>query len=159
MEAARHLQLLDPDTGEVAADAPSYADALHLLAEKEDVIAGLESEIRSLASKLTKARRDKLREAQDSDDWPKVREVFDYWRKVCNHPKSKFDLTRFEQIRPYLNKYGLELCKLAVDGAGFEPYITARKNGTAKRHDGIDLVFRSADKFEEFCNRAPRESK
>jgi hypothetical protein len=44
----------------------------------------------------------------------------------------------------------------AIDGAAFDPYTTKRKNGSTKRHDDFTLIFRNADKMEEFANRAPK---
>jgi hypothetical protein len=35
--------------------------------------------------------------------------------------------------------------------------VTKRKNGSTKRHDGWELIHRDAGKWEEFCNRSPRD--
>jgi hypothetical protein len=66
-------------------------------------------------------------------------------------------------IEPFLTnaKYGQEveqrvaLCRRAVAGAAFDPFVSRRRNGTEHRHDDWDLIFRSSDKFEQFCCKAP----
>lgn len=48
------------------------------------------------------------------------------------------------------------LCARAIAGAGFDAFKTTRKNGTVKVFNDWDLIHRSADKWEEFCCKAPR---
>lgn len=121
----------------------------------EDEIAGLQRDIRGWAARYADLKRDRGAEAREHPLWPKTLEVFKYWQDVCKHPRSGFSLDRFEMMMPFVDKHGVDLCKRAIDGAAFDPFVTRRKNGSPKRHDGIDLIFRNADKFEEFCNRAP----
>lgn len=170
-ESARHLKpvadevaliVVNPETGEQAGTLAEHMQAL------EDQIAGLQRDVRGWAARYADLKRDKGAEAQESPAWPAAKRVFDYWRQECRHPRSAFTLDRFEMIRPFLEKLGDQkkpqperlaeaeaLCKRAIDGAAHDPFITTRKNGTQKRHDPIDLIFRNADKMEEFCNRAP----
>jgi shikimate 5-dehydrogenase len=59
---------------------------------------------------------------------------------------------------PYLERYGVAMCRKAIRGAAYEPFETTRKNGSKKRHDGWHLIFdRGADAFEEWCNKSPQE--
>jgi hypothetical protein len=89
------------------------------------------------------------------------------WRVLCNHPRSSFGAAEFDLIRPFLQdkQYGRDLderllmCLRAVAGASFDAFTTRRKNGSVKRHDGLDLIFRNRSKFEEMVNRAPRDWK
>jgi hypothetical protein len=84
--------------------------------------------------------------------------VFEYWQATCRHPRATWNAERFFLVEPFVKKHGVEMCKRAVDGAAFDPFVTTRRNGSTKRHDGFDLIFRSVDKFEEFANRAPRKA-
>lgn len=162
-EPARHLRPVEtPPTGLRVIDEngqviDEYAAYLQGL---EDHIAGLQRDVKAEHLRYENLKRDKAAEAKGHRLWPMAVELFDHWRKACKHPRSTFSPERFEQARPFLEKHGLDLCKRAVDGAAYEPFCTTRKNGTVKRHDGWGLIFRPAepDKFEEFANRAPRES-
>ena len=90
--------------------------------------------------------------------------LFKAWRKRCNHPRSPWTPDRFWAIEPFLSngKYGptledrVMLCARAIAGAGFDAFKTTRKNGTVKVFNDWDLIHRSADKWEEFCCKAPR---
>lgn len=148
---SRHLHPvpagIDPETGEVTCDS---CRAL------EDQIIGLQRDIRGWAARYAELKRDRQGEAEEHDLYDDAHDIFKFWRSVCHHPKSRFDAQRFELIRPHLEKHGGRLCRQAIEGAAFDPFITQRKNGSAKRHDGWELIFRDAGKFEEFVNRAPR---
>jgi hypothetical protein len=135
-----------------------------------DQIAGLQRDIQGWTMRHAELKRDKEGEAKESPVWPSALRVFDHWKKVCKHPKSVWTLDRFELIRPWLEKLGDKkkpeaerlaeaeaLCILAVDGIAYDPFVTERKNGTKKRHDGWHLIFDSAERFEERCNAAPIE--
>lgn len=148
-EPARHLHVIDADTGEVVKDGCPNCAVL------EDHIAGLERDIRGWTVRYANLKRDKDAEARDHELWPKAYEVFKYWRERCRHPRCKFTPERFALLLPFLNDHGSEACQRAIDGAAFDPFVTRRKNGSLKRHDGFELVFRDAGKFEEFVNRAP----
>lgn len=161
--AERPLRLVP--TGEVPDDAPqTLAEALDVIAEMRDQLDGAEKDVRAWRTRYAILKRDKDREAKNSEWWPIAKRVFDYWRDRCRHPRCAFTIERFRLIEPFLtdSQYGETLperealCRRAIDGAAYDPFITKRKNGTSKRHDGIELIFRSPEKFEEFCNRAPR---
>lgn len=138
---------VDPETGEVTC---ASCRAL------EDQIIGLQRDIRGWAARYAELKRDKEGEAERHELWGDARDIFTFWTVACKHPKSRFDASRFELIRPHLEKHGGRICRQAIEGAAFDPFITQRKNGSAKRHDGWELIFRDAGKLEEFVNRAPR---
>lgn len=161
VEDAPQLVVLNPATGE---QFPLSAHTQRM----EDEIAGLQRDIRGWAARYRNLERDKEAEAAESPVWPAALRIFEHWKSACRHPKSSWTLDRFELVRPFLEKLGDKakppaerlaeaeaLCKRAIDGAAHDPFVTTRKNGSAKRHDGLDLIFRNADKMEEFCNRAP----
>lgn len=155
------LMVVNPTTGETM-PLERYTQPL------EDQMAGLVRDNKGWAQRYAELKRDLDAEAEESTLWPAAVRVFNYWRETCNHARSVFTRDRFELIAPFLEKYGnarrdpeqrlIEaeaLCRRAIRGAAHDPFVTTRKNGSKKRHDGIDLIFRNADKFEEFCNRAP----
>jgi hypothetical protein len=158
-EPARHLQIVNPDTGEVSEqDCPGCVF-------RADVIEGLEGEIRSLAAKITALKRDKEEEAKRHPLWPTAWKVFKAWKKLGNHGRAAWGADRFDLIRPFLQDkaYGKTIeerelmCLRGVAGITFDPYTSRRANGSMRRHDGWDLLFRGRDKFEEMCNRAPKD--
>lgn len=148
MAAERHLRVIDAD-GQVHESCPACET-------KDGEYAELERKFRAAMREISRLKNDRGREAKTHPRLAEIKEVFDYWRQKCRHPKSKLDADRTLLIAPYIEEHGLELCKRAIDGAAFDCYVTRRKNGSAKRHDGIDLIFRSAEKYEEFVNRAPK---
>lgn len=169
----RHLQPVEDEAPLIVVNSAN-GDVLGPLADHtqrlKDEVAGLQRDVRGWTTRHAELKRDKDAEAENSPYWPAALRVFDHWRQVCKHPRSVFTLDRFELIRPWLEKLGAKIedpverlafaeamCKLAVDGIAHDPYITRRKNGTEKRHDGWHLIFDSAERFEERCNAAPLE--
>jgi hypothetical protein len=154
---APDLRLVRPDTGEVIETECDRCEVIgHELAETADQLQGAEREIRAWRRRYANLKRDVEAEAKAHPRWDEAREVFDYWREKCRHPNSKLNAERFNLVEPYLRADGLEMCKRAIDGAAFDPFITARRNGSKKRHDGWELIFRDRGKFEEFVNKAPK---
>lgn len=158
------LVVINPETGERVGVLTEHTQKL------EDEVAGLQRDVRGWAARFADLKRDKDAEAAESPYWPVALRVFDHWRRVCKHSRAVFTLDRFELIRPWLEKLGDKkadperrvaeaeaMCMLAVDGIAHDPYITQRKNGTQKRHDGWHLIFDKAERFEERCNAAPME--
>ena len=69
-------------------------------------------------------------------------------------------MDRFELVEPFLKSKRYEpWIRCAIDGHVFDPFVTTRKNGTLKAHNGWDLLFRDAAHFEEACRKAPLESR
>lgn len=143
--AVKHLRLV-PETGEL-----EELDACPSCKEYE-------RDIRSKNATITQLRRDRAAKARASDLWPVAIGLFDYWRDRCGHKRTKWKIERFEQVEPFLKEHGVDLCRLAIEGAAFDCFVTERKNGTLKRHDDWGLIFRPGDpdKFDEFVKKAPR---
>lgn len=97
-------------------------------------------------------------EAQKHPLYNKAQDLFGEWQKLCGHPRAKWSTDRFKDAQPFLKADGYDLCLLAIKGAAFDPYTKPRENGTLKRFDDWELIFKSRGKFEEFCNRAPKEA-
>jgi len=147
------------DHGQVA-ECPGCKRRDQLLDDKDIIIQELERSVRGWA-----LRNGKLRQEREGTGWkshPKFADAeiaFNEWKRKCDHPKSAFTLDRFNLVLPYLenSKYGLKVVMMAISGAAFDPYTTRRKNGTIKKHDGWEQIFKNAGTVEEFANRVPPE--
>ncbi len=156
----RHLHAIDRVTGEVG--EATYPDCAEC-GRKADEISGLHRDLRGWAIRYRELQRDKAVEAREHPLWPVAHMLFKAWRVRCKHPRSPWTEDRFWTIAPFLTggRYGdtlearVRLCARAIGGAGFDAYEKTRRNGTVKRFDEFDRVFGGADKFEDFCNRAP----
>jgi hypothetical protein len=143
-----HLAVVDTETGEVKDDCAGCA-------ELRAQLAGAERDVRSWRSRYAALERDKERDAQNHEVWKPIAELHRYWRTKCNHPRSKFGADEFWMALPIWQEYGEDMCRRGIDGAAYDPYTTTRRNGSKKRHDGWELIFKNRPKFEEFVNRAP----
>lgn len=143
----------------------------------KDQIDGLERDIRGWRTRFANLKRDKDVEAREHELWPEAIKLFALWKKECKHGRSAFTQDRFWLALPFLGPqpeallaaarrlgldeaaepYGPVICKLAIEGAAYDPYVTTRRNGSKQRHDGWDLIFRGAAKVEEFACRAPKK--
>ena len=144
-------------TGEVGPDAPSYGYLFHEVARLESALADAEADLRAKRAQIRKLKTDREREAELHPARAEVQAVFDLWRTLGNHPNSGLDAERFELIERMLSKHGRELCERAIVGLTFDPFVTTRKNGKPKVHDGLHLAFETARKFEDKCNAAPAD--
>jgi len=153
MSTVRNLRLVDADTGELVDRMPECPEC----SRKDDEIAGLERDIRGWTLRNAELKRDRDYDARHHELWPVAEQLFDVWRRVCHHERSRFTVDRFEEARPLVAKYGVVTCERAIAGAAFDPHTTTRRNGSTKRYDDWDLIFRNAGKVEEFANRAPRD--
>lgn len=156
---ASHLKVVEfDDNGEV------HQDECEACKRKNDEIAGLERDVRGWAVRFRELERDKDAEAKNHPLWHAAEVIFEEWRELCRHPRSPWTPDRFWVIVPFLTnrKYGktaderVVLCRRAIAGAAYDPFVSTRRNGSTQRHDGWDLIFRSSDKFESFCCKAPR---
>lgn len=164
-EERPHLRAVE--TGEVPADgSQSLAEALtkieHLTAElsmKTLEAEGLDETVRSQGAKIRLLRRDKEAKARRDALWPDAVELFTYWKVCTGHSRTDFTVERFELLRPFLKKDGLAVCRLAVDGAVYDPYHADKpnRNGHIEVHDHLETIFKSRAGFERHVNRAPRE--
>lgn len=148
-------------------------DAKAELAELEDVLTERDSTLKSLEGKLRKAKRDREREARDSDLWPIAERLFLIWKKATGNrsPRSQLTADRFELVAPFLKgaeqdvigrqpgppRNALEDCCAAIIGRVFDHFSTTRANGSTKRYYEWDRIFGSADGFEDSKDRRPRD--
>ena len=126
------------------------------LQHASDEVAGHLETIRRQSAALGKARReDPDKKLREHADWDRGHRLFRVWQRATGHTRSKWTTDRFKAILPYLRVYEDELIGRAIEGIAYDPYETPRRNGTRQKHDGWDLLLKSADKLEEFANRAP----
>lgn len=120
-------------------------------------IAGLERDIRGWRHRYRELEKDLEGDARQHPLWETAIGVFDYWRTQCNHPRSRFNAERFDAVRPFIEKDGVEACRRAIRGAAYDPFIDRRRNGTQIRYDDfIDHIFKSRKRFEYSCAKAPK---
>jgi hypothetical protein len=156
---------VDPVTGEAIGVTIQHVIALKAEnARLEDVVRGLQRDVRGWAYRYAELERDRATEAREHPHWPAGKWLFDHWRRVCRHPRAVWTPDRFWLVESYLSqpKYGetlkarVALCRRAINGAAYDPWTVTRKNGTEKRFDEWERIFGGAGKLEEFVNRAPK---
>lgn len=159
------LRLVDADgviVGEEGAGEKEHRTELEMLrrevAALNDQLEGAEREVRAWRARFADLARDKDAEARKHPLYTRAEGLFNEWRILCRHPRAKWSPDRFKVVQPFLKSDGYDLCLLAIQGAALDPYTKPRANGSIKRFDDFELVFRDRYKFEEFCARAPAEA-
>jgi hypothetical protein len=150
---ARHLRVIDGDTGEALEEHPELADL-------RVVIKGLERDVRTWIRRYDELRRDKEQEAREDALWPQAVRVFQAWQQATGHTRSTFNAERFFLIQPFLKntkQYGAEICLRAVAGIAYDCFSVKRKNGSVRKFDEWERVFKDARELEERANAAPKD--
>jgi hypothetical protein len=147
------LRIVDPVTGELR--QPGCSSCADLTAKLD----GLRGDFDALTREYTKVLRkrdallrDRERERELDPERALVMEVFDHWRAACRHPNARFDARRFDLIKARLRTFTADELKQAIDGASVAAFV----DSTGKRHDRLGLIFESAERVEDFCNRRVR---
>lgn len=157
MNARRHLQLIDPSTGEIAEDAPRYDEALAKLAELQTLIERFERRHKGDLLRIAAVEADREQRALADPLRAEVETIWRCWKPACNRRRPLHYSDR-ENIARAINELGMLKCLTAVAGAGFDPnYSEPRRNGHRERYDDLELIFRSYGKVEQFARRAPRD--
>lgn len=86
-----------------------------------------------------------------SDNAPQaVREVFEHWQTVMNHPTAKLGSDRKRIISARLKDgYTVEDLQNAITGCSLSPYHMGQ-NEQGTRYDGLDLILRNSEKVDSF---------
>jgi hypothetical protein len=149
-EAARHLHVIDGSTGEV------LPGGCPMCAAKDDVIAGLERDVRGWASRYALLKREKDKQAKEDPLWPVLEALYGLWRRECGHMRSRFSTDDFWAAQSHYERYGWDGCETAIAGARFDCWRTKRRNGSMKRHDDwAKNIFKDRASVEEMMKRAP----
>ncbi len=101
-------------------------------------------------------KEENIREVKTSPvtdfDTSSMKEIFEHWQKVMNHPRSKLDQKRKVKITQALQLgYGVDDLKRAIDGCTKTPYNMGQ-NDRGQRYDDIELILRDASHIERFMN-------
>lgn len=164
----RRLVAVDKDSGEVV--PPEVARLQEHVAILTDQLKEAEKDLRAKRAIITKLRKDKAEERMCYARRGDVQRVHDYWNRRLGHAQA-LTADRFDAVRGILDEKRIvvvdgvavkvdafefpEDFKRAVDGAWFDPFITALKNGRSKRHDDLALICRDGKTFQSFIDRAP----
>lgn len=155
---------VDPNTGEAIGVNIQHVIALKAeLARREDIIKGLEHDVRSWAWRYAELERDRAEEAREHALWPIGKLLFVAWQRYCDHGRASWQPERFWLCEPFLSRPSyaktLEarfvLSCVAIKGAQFDAWTKPRKNGTLYRHDTWERIFGSVGAWEDFRKRAP----
>lgn len=80
-----------------------------------------------------------------------VKEIFAYWQKVMDSPKSALDKIRISLIKAALKNYSsADVCK-AIRGCSKTPHNMG-KNDRNTKFNGLELILRNAEKIDYFIN-------
>ena len=144
------------DNGEIC-PCPGCQRRDVLLDEKDMIIEELQIDVRRWALRNAALKRERNVPVDDHPLYPDAEICFKEWKSRCNHPRSPFTADRFWLVVPFLEneKYGMRAVMTAISGAAYDPYEVRQKNGKVKKLDGWDYIFKNADTFESFVNRAP----
>jgi hypothetical protein len=100
----------------------------------------------------TKQRAEKAKGISDEA----VKIVWDYWVKAMGASKlAVLDHDRKVKIAASIYDYGIEASCRAIDGCASSPFHMGN-NPQQKKYNGIDLIFRDADKIEGFIQRTEK---
>ena len=102
----------------------------------------------------TKQRAEKAKSISDEA----VKIVWDHWAKTMGASKlAILDHDRKVKIAASIYDYGIEASCLAIDGCASSPFHMG-DNPQQKKYNGIDLIFRDADKIEGFIQRTEKRN-
>jgi hypothetical protein len=164
----RRLAPVDLDTGEIVnREIAALTEKIEVL---ELSLKDAERENAAKRGQITRLKKDKVKERLEYKDREKVSAVMDYYNRRMGRDQH-LTAVCFDAIRGMLEETDLRIVngkakrtptfvypgdfKRAIDGAWHDAYEVKRKNGTVKRHDGIPLIFRDAEKMREFMLRSP----
>lgn len=148
------LRVVDRTSGELQEHTTATMEAE--IISLRDELRGVTRDLRSWMRRYAELERDRDVEARESDLWAPAVILFKQWQRETGHPRCQWTTARFELIKPYLSRHGIELCEKAIKGHAYDPWTTQRKNGTERRFDSWELLWRDEAHFEEAVNKCPR---
>lgn len=164
--ARTHLQLVNPETGEVH-DGPSYSDLLHQTRDLEDQLAGFKVTCEKQAREIGSLRR-RIADDEDPTTHPQGKEIvalIERWMRGTRHNKAKVSADRVKLVKSRLrdgypltsdDEYPAEATlELAVDGIAAYPFVVngqrVREGKPSQRHDRLGIALAGGEKVEEFA--------
>ena len=91
-----------------------------------------------------------------STEQPDVQEVFDYWAGTMRKRKPLLGPARRARITWAVKHYGVEACKLAIDGCKNDRYAMGH-NRTKRKHNDVLDIFRDEKSIEDHIERAQED--
>lgn len=151
-EPARHLQVVDTETGELVESCPGCA-------EKQDKIDGLSRKLAAASGQITKLQRDRRHAMREHQLFGVVNECFGYWQERTDHPKSELTTERFDLTEAILRHYGAEdgqrRIHLAVDALARSDWHMKRGEHADRKgpkQDRYDTLLSPRDRFEQWVS-------
>lgn len=81
-------------------------------------------------------------------------QIFEYWKRVMNHPHSKLDPKRKKLIHQALSLgYSADELCLAIWGCSLTPHNQGH-NDRGQRYDGLHIILRDSDQIDRFMHNA-----
>jgi hypothetical protein len=179
-QPSRHLALVElNDGGEIVGRVES--DALQRLEqdlEKAKLdLKMAQRDVKAKNRRIAELERQKARERLEHPRYSDAVRVAKYWWLKCRAGNTRINyktpdrldavlaLMEIEEIvvdadtkkRRREPHYAMEHFKAAIDGAAFDHFVKARKNGSEQHYDDLELICRTAAKFDEFVARCPYE--
>lgn len=169
MEAARHLHVVDTDSGEVFPEENCPG-----CSEREQIMGELEKKQRGLLLQIANLKRDQEAAARASGQWPVAVRLFAIWRKATGRKRCQFSFDRFNLVEPFLREYDrtrhqdisadpgpprtpVEEAIAAIIGRATDHYSVSRPNGTTRHFNEWERIFKNRGEFDESVARRPRD--
>ena len=88
-----------------------------------------------------------------------IEELFYYWIEVFEkNANTILDEARSKKISIAIKNYGMETCKQAIKGCSLSSWHKGHNPNNKKYHD-LTLIFRNAEKVEQFLETYNEETK
>ena len=88
-----------------------------------------------------------------------IEELFYYWTEVFEkNANTVLDEARSKKISIAIKNYGMETCKQAIKGCSLSSWHSGHNPNGKKYHD-LTLIFRNAEKVEQFLETYNEETK
>jgi len=142
IEGRPDLRVIDGSTGELCPGC----------LERDARNAATETEKKGWRVRYQNLKRRVEAELTSREHWPEANEVFNYWRDRTGHTRSVMSEERQSLVAPYIEEYGVDECKRAIDGR-LESDWHMKRGADAKRkgpiHDGFEQIFASSETFDK----------
>jgi hypothetical protein len=148
------LYVVSPD-GEVEDEIQNLDQARVRIQQLRDELTAKERMIRSQAHTIGEMSRDRDAEAERHRYWPAAVKLFAEWAEITGHTKAQWTADRFRESERFIRLYGEEVVRVAIHGIHHDHYVSQRRNGTSRHHDGWQVLFRDTARFEEAVAAAP----
>src|ERR1035438_9735804 len=123
----------------------------------QDVIDGLERDVRGWAKRYAELHRDKMAEARMHESWPTLMALFRYWQTLTGHKRARWTGNRFWLALPLWQTFGTGNCAAGVAGIAHDPNRKPMKNGKVEVFDSWELLFRNAGTMERYIRRRSKD--